>query len=98
MDDEQKHPLQHVYVDDAGEPRFQKNAIVEYLLTHGSIRFDQILLMDFSLADREQIAQQLGYSVRGFSDLHWVSEEADRAAGSAAIYAIIESKKEGDTE
>ncbi|MDR5790267.1 hypothetical protein P9281_27355 [Caballeronia sp. LP003] len=93
MDEEQKHPLQQVFIDERGQPRFRKNAIVEYLLTHGSIRWDQILMMDFPLADREQIAQQMGYSVAGFNELHWVSDESCRAAGSAAVGALLENQR-----
>jgi hypothetical protein len=88
MDDGKKHPLQQVYIDYTGEPRFHANAIVQHLLTHGSIRWDQILMMDFSLADREQIAQQLGYTVERYNELHWISQEsfeASLAAGAAAI-------------
>jgi hypothetical protein len=92
MDDGQKHPLQQVYVDDSGEPRFRANAIVQHLLTHGSIRWDQILIMDFSLADREQIAQQLGYSVERYNELHWISQESFESALVAAAQAIAQNK------
>ncbi|BAO89009.1 hypothetical protein [Caballeronia cordobensis] len=93
MDDEQNHPLQQVYVDDTGEPRFRANAIVQHLLTHGSIRWDQILRMDFSLADREQIAQMLGYSIERYNELHWISQESFEATLTAAAHAIANSRR-----
>ncbi|AUT62869.1 hypothetical protein [Paraburkholderia terrae] len=94
MTEEQKHPQQQVYIDDTGAPRFRQNAIVFHLLTHGSIRWDQILMMDFPLADREQIAQQMGYSVMGYSELHWISDESYQTAHRAAVLAIAQNKPE----
>ena len=94
MTNEQKHPLQLVYIDGKGEPRFRQNAIVFHLLTHGSIRWDQILMMDFPLADREQVAQQLGYSVMGYGELQWIGEESYQNARRAAALAIAQYRPE----
>ncbi|KXU94152.1 hypothetical protein CR51_27140 [Caballeronia megalochromosomata] len=96
MTNEQKHPMQHIYVDEHGEPRFRKNAIVEYLLLHGSIRWDQILTKDFPLADREQVAQQLGYSILGVGGLHWISDETYQLAYRAATDAIMSAQRSSE--
>ncbi|WP_250518569.1 hypothetical protein [Caballeronia sp. ATUFL_M1_KS5A] len=90
---EHKQPMQEVYINEHGESRFRKNAIVEYLLLNGSIRWDQIMMMDFPLADREQVAQQMGYSVMSYGDLHWISDETYQAAYRAATQAVLNDSK-----
>ncbi len=45
-------------------------------------------MMDFPLADREQVAQMLGYSIARYSELHWISQESFNATLTAAARAI----------
>jgi hypothetical protein len=78
-----KHPMQRVELDERGTPRFVPNAIVRYLLDHGGIDMNKIAGMPFDREDREQFAQLIGYSVSGFGDLSYVSDETYEAAEAA---------------
>jgi len=75
-----KQPNQPLVRDAHGTVRFQENAIVRYILDAGGIDMNGIALMPFSREDREQFAQLIGYSVCGFGELPYVSDDAwDRA-------------------
>lgn len=69
------HPIQPLVEDDHGTVRFKSNAIVEYLLDNGGIDLNQIARKGFSRDDREQFAQQIGYSWSGAHDLGYMSDE-----------------------
>lgn len=56
--------------------RFRANAIVRYLLDSGPFDMNHLATLPFSDADREQFAQLIGYSLGGFSELDYVSDEA----------------------
>jgi hypothetical protein len=73
---EARHPLQPVVVDEGGVRRFKGNAIVKFLLDQGPFDMNKIALLAASQEDREQFAQLIGYSVSGFSELSYVSDEA----------------------
>jgi hypothetical protein len=75
-----KHPIQSIYVDANGVPRFRANAIVEFLLENGGLDLHTLGMMDFSNEDREQFSQLVGYSLSGYGGLHHVSDESDTAA------------------
>jgi hypothetical protein len=75
-----KHPIQPIYTDGNGVPRFMANAIVEFLLENGGIDMNNLAMMDFSVEDREQFAQLIGYSLGGFGGLSYVSDETYGAA------------------
>ena len=75
---EMKHPNQPLIVDSGGIVRFQTNEIVCTLLDWSSERgfsLNQIEVMDFSQSDRTQFAQLIGYSLCGFHELPYVSDE-----------------------
>ena len=75
-----KHPIQKIE-----NGRFVENAIVRYLLDNGGIDLNQIAVLPFDNADREQFAQLIGYSLSGFGSLSYVSDETyDAAANMAA--------------
>lgn len=76
----QKQPIQPIYTDDQGAHRFQKNAIVEFLLDNGGYTLNDLAIMKFSNEDREQFAQLIGYSLSGFAELSYVSDETFNAA------------------
>lgn len=84
-----KHPIQPLVKDEHGVIRFKANAIVRFMLDAGrqGTRFDlnTLAIMDFSKEDREQLAQLIGYSLSGFGDLSYVSDEAYAAAESQEI-------------
>lgn len=73
-----KHPIQPLELDDNGIMRFKRNMIVEYLLKFTDM--NKLSLMPFSNEDREQFAQLIGYSLSGFSELGYVSNETVEAA------------------
>lgn len=74
--DELKHPIQPVGWDCDGRIRFKHNAIVRFLLDMGPFDLNQIaLLPNISREDHEQFAQLIGYSLSGFGELPYVSNE-----------------------
>lgn len=72
-------PMQPLVKDQAGVVRFKKNKIVHLLLIlankHG-IDMNELAVMDFTDEDRMQFAQLIGYSVSGYSDLSYVSDDS----------------------
>ena len=79
-----KHPLQPLWTDECGTLRFKPNAIVKFLLDAGPCDLNQIACMPFEDADREQLAQLIGYSLSGFCELSYVSDETYNLACSMA--------------
>ena len=80
-----RHPIQPVVmVDDVA--RFKENKIVRWMLEQGKEgkRFDlnTIAGTSFPQEDREQLAQLIGYSLSGFSELSYVSAETWEVATS----------------
>jgi len=58
-----------------GVLRFRENKIVRFLLDAGPFDMNQLRMMPFSDEDREQFAQLIGYSLYGFQELDYVSDE-----------------------
>lgn len=75
-----KHPIQPIETDAAGNPRFKENAIVRYLLEHGPHDMNHLARKEFSKEDRQQFAQLIGYSLRGYGELNYVDDDAYEAA------------------
>lgn len=73
-----KNPLQPIYYDGVGILRFKSNAIVRFLLDKGPYNMNDLARNEFSDDDREQFAQLIGYSVGGFLDLSYVSDETSQ--------------------
>lgn len=69
------HPMQPIELDRHGVARFKQNKIVTYLLDNGGIDLNHLAVQDFSDEDRMQFAQLIGYSVGGFGDLSYASNE-----------------------
>jgi hypothetical protein len=86
-----KHPIQPLEKDDFGVIRFKRNAIVDHLLDKGGIDLNQIACMEFSDEDRQQFAQLIGYSLSGYSELGYVSDDAYEAAERMAEKGESES-------
>jgi high-affinity Fe2+/Pb2+ permease len=86
------HPIQPLLKDDQGVLRFKKNAIVEYLLDHGLITLNDLAIINFSDEDRQQFAQLIGYSLSGYSELSYVSDDAYGAAEKMEEDALSEDK------
>jgi hypothetical protein len=81
-----RHPIQPLVRVD-GLFRFKPNKIVQFLLDAGPFDLNQLAVMQFSNEDREQFAQLIGYSIRGFGELHYVSD---------ATYEKAEAMAQGD--
>ena len=83
-----KNPMQPVCLDRHGVVRFKPNAIVKYLLDHGSLDLNDIgracAENGISQSDQEQFAQLIGYSVSGFGELSYVSKKTWRKAEQRA--------------
>lgn len=79
-------PMQPIILDEQGTARFQENKIVRFLLDAGPFDMNKLAcLPGISREEREQFAQLIGYSVDGFGELSYASDEvvaqADRIAG-----------------
>ena len=73
-----KQPMQPIVTDDHGTHRFHGNAIVRHLLDFGKAHgcgLNELAAMKFSQEDRRQFAQLVGYSLGGYGDLSYVSQE-----------------------
>ena len=68
------HPMQEMFLDDHRTIRFRENAIVRYLLDNGQCNMNTLAAIPFSNEDREQFAQLIGYSVSGFAELSYASD------------------------
>lgn len=83
-----RNPDQPLITDPQGTLRFKENRIVRYVLDNGGIDLNHIARQDFDQDDRQQFAQLIGYSLSGYSELSFVSDEAyERAAAQAASQA-----------
>jgi hypothetical protein len=68
-----RHPIQPAGLDPTGFLRFKENKIVRKLLDEGSFDLNDIGCWDVPRGDRVQFAQLIGYSLRGFGELSYVS-------------------------
>lgn len=91
-----KLPLQPIALDEQGVLRFRKNKLVDYLLDHGGLTLNDLAVapeLQDCREDWEQFSQLIGYSVSGFGDLSYVSDET---------YSVAQQKSENlelsDTE
>lgn len=75
-----RHPIQPLQNDDKGVLRFKENSIVRYILDHGGVDLNHLARLDFPREDREQFAQLIGYSLCGYADLSYVTNETYAAA------------------
>lgn len=80
-----KHPIQPLQLDDKGVLRFKENAIVRHLLDNGGIDLNNLACLEFSREDREQFAQLIGYSLSGFGELGYVSDDTYAVAEASFI-------------
>lgn len=85
-----KHPHQPIVRDEHKVERFKENKIVRYLLDCGTTDMNDLARMPFSVEDRVQFAQLIGYSVCGFAELPYVS---DRAYNEATTVKATKGKK-----
>ena len=85
------HPMQQIRWN-GDVIRFRENAIVRFLLDAGPYDLNKLALMEFSAADRNQLAQLIGYSVGGFGDLSYAFPEVVAEADEIVEQMIAEKK------
>ena len=76
--------MQKLFRDKGGVIRFTPNKIVKFLLDTSKFNMNDLACMPFDSEDREHFAQLIGYSVAGFGELPYVSDEAYTEADTAA--------------
>ncbi len=69
-------PIQPIVRDPAGVVRFRENRIVRDLLEEAPYDLNEIAVRQYSPEDRMQFAQLIGYSISGYADLQFVSDES----------------------
>ncbi len=79
-------PMQPLVLDDSEVIRFRSNPIVRYLVDQCGLTKLHALSEDekFTQADWEQLMQLIGYSLCGYHELSFVSDESALAASKAA--------------
>lgn len=78
-----KHPIQPLALDAKEVIRFKENAMVRHLLDWAQPRgmgLNEMARMEFSIEDREQFAQLIGYSLSGYGELSYVTDDSYNAA------------------
>ena len=74
-----KQPMQPIYLDPEGTPRFQQNALIRFLLdfskTKGFGMNELGLLTNISNEDWAQFYQLIGYTVSSFGGLSGIPKE-----------------------
>lgn len=85
-----KHPIQPLITDSQGVLRFKENPIVRYLLDAGPFDMNHIACKKFTREDREHFAQLIGYSLSGFGELSYVSDEVYAAASDMHAGGVSE--------
>lgn len=88
---ELKNPMQPIFVDKGGKPRFKKNQIVKFLLDFASTRgcnMNDLSIIPFSDDDWTQFSQLIGYDICGFGELSYVSDDDYSAAEAMANKAL----------
>ena len=84
------HPMQPVELDENGVARFKANTIIDHLFDTGKLDLNAIARLDFPTEDRIQLAQLLGYSVSGFSDLSYATDDTVTAAEEAVTSLLTD--------
>lgn len=74
-----RHPMQPLLKTSTGVIRFKRNDIVDTVYEwarHYGLGLNELARMNFSVEDRQQFAQLLGYSLSGYGTLTYVDDEA----------------------
>lgn len=88
----EEEPMQPVGVDPHGVHRFLENRIVRDVLECSRISgygLNEIAVAGYTQTEQRQFAQLIGYSVSGYGDLSYVSEESCSRA-DALSEALLE--------
>lgn len=82
-----RNPMQPVVIGPGGSPRFKANEIVRALLDFANecgFGLNEIAKMRFTRNDRRQFAELIGYTIRGYHELDYVSDDDADSATRAA--------------
>lgn len=88
-------PIQPLVIDGHGTLRFKENPIVRRLLdysTEHGYGLNEMALEQFDAEDRMQLAQLIGYSLSGYGDLSYVTDESYARAAMFAAAIQQEAK------
>lgn len=86
-----RNPVQpQILVD--GVLRFKENKIVSWLLENSSKDMNDIACEEFSVEDRQQFAQLIGYSVSGYSSLDYVDDYSHGVAEIITTLKVTEDQ------
>lgn len=88
MSDEFIMPMQPI-----DDKRFVPNRIVQHLLDNGGIDLNDIAMLSFTNEERMQFAQLIGYSLGGYSELSYVSDESYDAACELSEDSSLDQKE-----
>lgn len=83
----QPTPMQPLCIDQFGTLRFKVNPIVQHLLDvagNVGVNMNTIAMQGFEPEDQMQFAQLIGYSLGGYGDLSYVTDESYERASAAA--------------
>jgi len=81
------YPMQPLHIDQFGTLRFKTNPIVQHLLDvagNVGVNMNTIAMQGFEPEDRMQFAQPIGYSLSGYGELSYVTDESYYRASAAA--------------
>lgn len=88
-----KNPIQPLVKDEHNVLRFKQNKIVTDLLNFAQEKgfgLNEIASREYDVEDREQLAQLIGYSLSGFSDLSFVKYETYNTASNMHEHGLDE--------
>lgn len=73
-------PMRPIFIDDANRPAFKGNAVIQYLVRSGKLNMVQAVekIADKSLPqeDIDEFYQLVGYSIGGYCEIKFVSDES----------------------
>ena len=91
----QAYPMQPVAIDERGSIRFEENPIISHLAREVSNLNEIAVWCAVNEVDgkyQEQLAQLIGYSVSGYGELSYVSDESFERAAALAESAKADGK------
>jgi hypothetical protein len=78
-----EYPMQPLLLDQHGRVRFRENTLVRHLLDKGGLTMNDLAVVECPVEEREQFAQLIGYSLDGFGELSYVTDETYARAEGA---------------
>jgi len=96
MSSTERNPMQPLYFHpEQKRVRFKPNALVQHLLDNGGLDMNDLAMVECSQDDHEQFAQLIGYSLKGFHELSYVSDLTALEASTKARDLGLEGADQG---